>query len=268
MRSKPLGPICRSAIAVLWCLALASAPLAEELEIVGTGDGAKILAAVGAAFSAANPGVTVGVPPSIGSSGGIKAVGTDARPVGRVARPIKDKEKPYGLTYRPYAKVPVVFFVNESLPLEGLTAQQVLDIYSGKVSEWGSLKAGEGKIRVVRREDGDSSLASLQGSFPGFKDLAITEKSKTAQSTPEAFAAVEETKGTIGFGPYDVALDAKVKILKIDGKTPTDPGYPSFTTLALVFKEANRTGALERFLDFLGNPEARAAITRAGGVAD
>ncbi|MBE0558330.1 MAG: substrate-binding domain-containing protein, partial [Proteobacteria bacterium] len=82
--------------------------IAEEIQIVGTGSGAEILANLGKAFTKANPGVTVSVPKSIGSGGAIKAAGTDAAKVGRVARGIKEKEKSYGLTYVPVARLPIV----------------------------------------------------------------------------------------------------------------------------------------------------------------
>jgi phosphate transport system substrate-binding protein len=90
-----------------------SAALAEEITIVGTGSGTAILKAIGEAFSQENPGITITVPKSIGSGGGIKAIGRDEYLLGRVARGIKEKEKPYGLTYVSYAKMPIVFFVNK-----------------------------------------------------------------------------------------------------------------------------------------------------------
>jgi len=240
--------------------------LAEEITIVGTGDGVAVLAAVGEVFSAQNPGVKVTVPPSIGSGGGIKSVGEDVFSVGRVARPIKTREAPFGLEYLPFAKVPVTFFVNSSVTVSDLTSNQVCDIYSGKIKNWEEVGGNPGKIRVVRREDDDSSLLELRKSFPGFQDLKITKKSKTALHTQECVETVEKKEGTIGFAPLDVLGGKNVKPLMIGGVKPLDSNYPSLTTLALVYKKANDKGSVGSFLSFIKSAEARDSIKNAGAI--
>jgi len=254
-------------ITLTMALSLASTcAVAEEIEIVGTGDGTQVLKAVGVAFGEAYPGVTVAVPRSIGSGGGIKAVGEGQHKIGRVARPIKEREEPFGLTYKPFAKVPVVFITHPGTGVTNLTAKQICAIYSGEVTNWREVGGNDERIRVVRREDGDSSLSVLTKTFPGFKDIIITEKSKTALKTAENFSIVENKGGAIGFGPYDVAKDADVRILQIDGRSPVEAGYPSFTTLALVYKEANNSGMLGKFIDFAASSSANAAIEAANGI--
>lgn len=247
-------------------LALSHPVMGEEISIVGSGDGVIVLEAIANAFHQKTPGVTVVVPESIGSGGGIKSVGQDKNVIGRVARGIKDKEKHYGLKYVPFAKVPTVFFVNKSVGITGLTTGQVCDIYSGKVKNWKEVGGHDAKIRVVRREEGDSSFGELLTSFPGFRDISITSGSKTAFSTPENIAVVEDRADTIGFGPYDVAKNAKVDILTINGKKATDAGYPSFGTLAFIFKEKNNTGNIKKFVEFATSAEAHDLIKGAGGM--
>ena len=245
---------------------IASASHAEILTVVGTGDGVNVLKSIGEAFSQQHPGTSVDVPKSIGSGGGIKSVGGDKNIVGRVARNIKDKEKHFELSYLPFAKVPVVFFVNKSVGIDNLSSQQILDIYSGKVGNWKQVGGPDMKVRVVRREDGDSSLSRLKKSFPGFADITLTEKSKTTYSTPETFEIVTSKKGTIGFGPNDVASKQDVTVLSVDGVAPSAAEYPSVTTLGLVFKEENKSGTLKNFLEFAVSPAAHSAITGAGGL--
>ena len=247
-------------------LVLSHPVMGEEISIVGTGDGVTVLGAIANAFNQENPGITVVVPKSIGSGGGIKSVGKDKNVIGRVARGIKDKEKHYGLRYVPFAKVPTVFFVNKSVGITGLTTEQICDIYSGRVTNWKEVGGKDAKIRVVRREEGDSSLKVLLKSFPGFRDISITSRSKTAYSTPENISVVENKAATIGFGPFDVAKNAKVEILTINGKNATDAGYPSTGTLALIFKEKNDRGNIKKFVEFATSFDAHDAIKGAGGM--
>lgn len=257
--------VCLAASLTVFLFIGASAAWAEDINIVGTGSGATVVEQLGAAFSRDNPGVTVGVPPSIGSGGGIKTVGTDGAMIGRTARPVKESEKDYGLTYLPILKLPIVIFVNRSVGIKELSAQNICDIYSGKITNWKEVGGPEADIRVVRREDGDSSLEVLTTSLPGFKEVSITPKSKTTLSDPETCELVQSKEHTIAFGTYANTKGKDVTVLSIDGKTPTDSSYPYSGTLALIFKDKNKTGNIEKFIDFATSANAKAIIKEAGG---
>ena len=248
-------------------MAMGTQAVAEEVTVVGTGSGAIIIEKLGAAFAQGNPGVTVGVPPSIGSGGGVKTVGTDQAVIGRIARELKANEKEYGLTYTPILKLPIVFFANKGVGVKGLTAQQACDIYSGKITNWKEVGGPDADIRVIRREDGDSSLDVLVKSFPGFKDITITSKCKTTLSDPETCEMVQAKEYTIAFGTYANAKEVDVTILAVDGKSPTDPSYPYAGTLALVYKETNKTGNVGKFIEFVTSTPARDIIQKAGGFS-
>lgn len=239
---------------------------AEEIKIVGTGSGAEILDSLGKAFSKANPGVTVVIPKSIGSGGAIKAAGTDEVMVGRVARGIKENEKSFGLIYLPIAKLPIVIMTHKGVGIKGLTPLQICDIFSGKITSWKDVGGKEENIRVIRREDGDSSLEVLLKTLPGFKAITITTKSKTTLSDPDTIELVEKTPGTISFGTYPNTKIADVTSVTIDGKSATAADYPYVGELGLVFKEKNKTGNLAKFLEFITSPAAQEIIKDAGGL--
>ena len=121
-------------------------------------------------------------------------------------------------------------------------------------------------IWVVRREEGDSSLEVLVKSFPGFKDITITSKSKMALNDQEALEAVQRKEGSIGFGSFDNTKNTEVTTLTIDGKAPTDAAYPYYGTLALIFKEKNKAGNIAKFADFVTSKAAQAVIKEVGGL--
>jgi phosphate transport system substrate-binding protein len=251
---------------VLAMLVFATAASAEELTIVGTGSGTAILKAIGEAFSQTHPDVTIDIPESIGSGGGIKAVGKDEYTLGRVAREIKENEQEYGLTLVHVAKIPIVFFVNTSVTVKDLSVQQVLDIYSGKITNWKDVGGKDARIRVITREEGDSSLDVLLQSFPGFQDITITTKSKMTFSDPETEDAAEEYAGSIAYGTYANAKNTNAHILTVDGKSATAPDYPYVGMLALIFKEKNYTGNVKLFVEFATSEAAHEAIETEGGA--
>jgi len=239
----------------------------EVLTIVGTGSGMSILESIGKAFSEKYPNIIIEVPKSIGSGGGIKAVGEDKYILGRIARDIKENENRYGLTKIEFAKMPIAFFTNKSVNATSLTAKDLCGIYEGSIRTWDQLKCGKGKIRVIRREDGDSSLEVLLKSLSGFRDIIITGRSKTTLTDPNTVTEVSVTENSIAFGTWpNIKTNSDVKVISLNNIHPTNKEYPCTGTLSLICKEKNIKGIVDKFIKFLSTNEARKAIIKAGGL--
>jgi phosphate transport system substrate-binding protein len=257
-----------SLLAFAFCASV-TAPQAgarELLEIVGTGDGLDIMRALAADYMQANGGLDIAVPPSIGSGGGIAAVGSGKSILGRVARTLTDAEREAGIVYQPIARLPSAFFVHPSAGIAAVTTTQLLDIYAGRVSNWKDVGGADLKIRVIRREDIDSTLVVLRASMPGWKDLIITDRSKLATSTQEAIETAREVPGAIGFAPYSKNLDQDLVVLKIDGRHPIDDGYPSNNILALIFSERTIFPSAQSFVRYAVGDRAKEIIKKFGSV--
>lgn len=238
----------------------------KTLEIVGTGDGLEILAAIAAHYSKTIPAVRVEVPPSIGSGGGIAAVGSGRAVLGRVARKLNDVEREAGIVYTPIARLPTSFFTHPGIKVETITVEQLADIYAGRISNWKDVGGPDHPIRVIRREDIDSSLVVLRNTMPGWKTLAITERSKTAITTQDAIETARKVPGAIGFAAYSRDLENGLSVLKIGGIHPTHADYPSTNELALIHMERTITGPAADFMKFIVGDAARKIISDHGGV--
>jgi phosphate transport system substrate-binding protein len=239
---------------------------AGDLSVVGTGDGIDLLRALGAAYTADHPDTNVIVPPSIGSGGGIAAVSSNKEVLARAARPLSESEKEVGLIATPVFRLPSAFFVHNSAGVTSLSNAQLAGVYSGKITNWKDVGGHDIRIKVVRREDADSTLQVLRQSMPGWKDLAITDKSKTAVTTQDCINTVKETAGAVGFGPFTKALEMELSVLKIDGHYPTDPSYPSAVTLTFVHKDATITPDAKQFIAYAKTSKAKTVLTSMGGV--
>jgi phosphate transport system substrate-binding protein len=258
--------VIRGLSGVLFLLTAMSAAVSGELRVVGTGDGLQMLRAVAAAFSEQTPGIDAVVPDSIGSGGGIAAVSAGTERLARVARPLKDSERAAGLAYVPIARIPAVFFVHRSAGVANLRSDQVARIYSGQIKKWSEVGGRDIKIRVVRREDGDSTLQVLRRSMPGWAALEFTARSKMAVTTQDAVSTVRSVEGAIGFGPQSEALSDDTMVLAIDGRAPSDPGYPSAVELALVYRESNGGADIHQFVDFAFSDTARKILVSHGAI--
>ena len=242
----------------------------QKIVVAGTGDSQKLLRALAKALENKFGGGEIEVPDSIGSGGGIKSVLAGKADLARVARPLKDSERKLGLTYRLFARSPVVFVVHPGVTgIDNLTGQQVLGIYSGKITNWAQLGGKSEKIYAITRELGDSSLDVLNDNIPGFKDI-VNPAAKVIYTTPEAVTALVSHSKTIGFLPLSVAKGTDLKIMKVNGIYPSaenvnDGTYAMTVPLAIVYKD-EPSGLPKRFIDSLYTAQARELMCRMGAV--
>jgi len=256
----------RFVFVVLAACVLSRGAIASELEVVGTGDGMELLQAIATAYNAQNPDSTIVIPPSIGSGGGIAAVGADRNVLGRVARPLTDKEKAQGLVTTPIMRIPSAIYVHRGAGVTALTSDQLAKIYSGDIDNWKDVGGKDMKIKVVRREEADSTLSVLRVSMPGWKEIKLTQRSKLAMTTQESIETVKDVEGAIGFGPYSRALEQTMSVIRIDGKHPLDEEYPSAVTVSLLYKDGSLTPEAERFVKYVHSTKGRDLTSNWGAI--
>ncbi|MEM9733077.1 MAG: substrate-binding domain-containing protein [Pseudomonadota bacterium] len=265
MKKSLSALVSAGALSVSFMPPMASAEI-RTLQVVGTGDGMELVRLVGAAYTNENPDRPVVVPPSIGSGGGIAAVGAGKAYLARVARPLKPAEKETGLVSKGLFRLPTAIYVHPELDVEGLTTDQLAGIYEGTITNWAEVGGPDMRIKVVRREDTDSSLAVLRGSMPGWKDLTFTTRSKIAVTTQDAVQTVQSVKGAIGFGPFSRPLEESVRVMSIDGRYPTDKAYPSAVTISLVWRVGAMPDHASAFLNYGLSPKSQALLKAHGAL--
>jgi len=214
-------------------------------------------------------GGKIEIPESIGSGGGVRAAAAGEIDLGRVARQLTESEEKLGLNYKPFAKCPVVFVVHPSVTnLDNLTSEEIVGIYSGKITDWSQLGSETGKIYAVGREPGDSCLIVLNKLLVGFKNIT-NPTAKIIYNTPEAVKTIMKHRRTIGYLPMSMAVGTDLRILKVNGVYPsaenvTNGTYQFVVPFALVYRE-DISGFAKRFVDFLDSDEGK-RIIRAYGV--
>ncbi|NNE88181.1 MAG: hypothetical protein HKN27_08905 [Silicimonas sp.] len=151
----------RNAIATSLALTVlaASGPLfAETLRIGGTGVALGGMQVLGRAFEQENPSVTVEVLPSLGSSGGVKAIVAGAIDLAVSSRDLKEAEKAQGAQARLYATTPLAIVTSADTQTDGITTQQLAGMYAGTIQNWPS---GE-RVRVVLRPVTETDVQILR----------------------------------------------------------------------------------------------------------
>ncbi|HEX2257925.1 MAG TPA: substrate-binding domain-containing protein [Afifellaceae bacterium] len=237
-----------------------------DIRIVGTGDGLEIVSAIGAIFTADHPDFVAIVPTSIGSGGGIAAIGSGAETLARIARPLTQHEKDSGLREVPIFRLSSAFYVHPSAGITNITSDALAAVYRGELTNWRQLGGNDVRIKVVRREEKDSTLLVLRVNMPHWRDLPITSRSKMAMTTQEAVETAERVEGAIGFGPYTRFLEPALQVLAVDDIHPTSPEYPSYATVSLAYNEATVGPVEQAIIAFARSEKARAVIERFGGI--
>jgi len=243
----------------------------DKIIISGTGDSQELLRVMAKAFMAEHNNCGVEIPDSIGSTGGIKALLRGEANFARVARLLKDDEKKQGLTYHLFAKSPLVFVVNPSVAdINNITAEQIIGIYSGKITNWGQLGGAASKIHPVTREITDSSVQILEKTLPGFADVNSQAAAKVIYTTPEMVSVIAEHKGTIGFVPLSMTKGIGLKILKIDGVYPSTESvisgeYKYIASFGIVYK-GKLKGFEKKFVEFIYSEDGQKIITDMGSI--
>jgi len=245
----------------------------EKLIIAGTGLSIGVMKRMADGFQRRHPNVTVNILPSIGSTGGIKAVKEGKIDIGLSARSLKQEERIPGIIEEFYGRTAFIFGVQESNPIEGLRLTELEEIYAGKRRTWSDGRP----IRMILRPLYDAYSAFLAGINPGMKSA-----SEQAHSIPgvfvgmtdrEAAVQIERTPGS--FGTTSAAIVAaerlKVKALSVDGVLPTLSNvstgkYPYAMTMSIVYKKDKYMGAVKDFIDFLFSNDGRKLLSANGHV--
>ena len=154
-----------SALAIALTLLLAvpvHGTAADEIKIGGTGAGLGTMRLLADAFARQVPEVNVSVPPSLGSSGGIRAVVGGALDIAVSSRPLKEDERKLGATEIEYGRTPFVFAVASKSKVTAITNGQLADIYAGRLVNW----PDGTRIRLVLRPAGESDTAQVKSMSP------------------------------------------------------------------------------------------------------
>ncbi len=189
---------------------------AGTIQIVGSTSMEKYTNALREVFMEKYPDVTINAE-FVGSGAGVEAVVSGTADIGNSSRNLEDDEKTAGAVENIVAIDGIAVCVDPSNVVAGLEKQQLMDIYTGKVTNWSEVGGADAPIVVVGREAGS-------GTRGAFEELLEIEDAcayaNELDSTGAVMAKVAATPGAIGYVSLD-ALNDSVIALKLDGVEAT-----------------------------------------------
>ncbi|PKM81620.1 MAG: hypothetical protein CVU89_09000 [Firmicutes bacterium HGW-Firmicutes-14] len=242
----------------------------QYLAVGGSGTNIPITRLLAEVFMEKNPDIKIEIPESLGSTGGIRSVNEGIIDIGMVSRELFPGEKNPELRYIPYAKVLIAFAVNGDLDIAGLSSQQLVGIYSGKISNWKAAGGPDENITVLTREETDSSRLIWNSYIKGFSELDISKEAvllTTDQAMNEAISSIENSIGWTDLGAK-ILGGYNIRLLTLDGAEPTNEmaasgKYPFIKELAFVLK-GEPDDKVSRFIDFVTGPQGTKILMENG----
>jgi len=170
-------------------------------------------------------------------------------------------------------KVCVVGFAtvaNPKVTVDNLTSQQLIDIFTGKITNWKDVGGADLKIIVLNRPESSGTRATFKKYALNGADeaqgLALTEESSGAIKK-----ALADNEGSISYLAL-YYVDSSVKVLKYEGVEPTADNvkagkYPIWS-YEHMYTKGEATGAAKAFIDYMMSDEFKPAIVEMGYIAN
>ena len=191
-----------------------------------------------------------------GSFTGMNQVAEGSVDIGDSDVNLPDEYKDKGLVDHKVVVEPFVFIVDKANKVDNLTKQQVIDIMTGKVTNWSQVGGADQKITLIHRAKSSGSRATI--SEVVLNGAPFTDDAVIQDSNGAVRSAISTTPGAIGYvdAPY---ADDSVKVLKFDGvefsaQNIIDGKYPIYG-YGHMYTKGEATGATKAFLDYIMSDE-------------
>jgi phosphate transport system substrate-binding protein len=255
---------------VIFMSGLAAA--ADSIVIKGSTTVLPIAQAVLEAYMKENKGVQISL--SGGGSGeGIKALIDQSTDIADSSREIKKEEielaeskgvKPVAHIIAYDAIMPVV---NPKNNVQGLSIDQLSQIYQGKITNWKEVGGADLKIVVISRDSSSGTFDSWDNFV--MKKARVAPTAQMLASNGAVVTAVSKNKYAIGYLGMGY-VNSSVKGLKVNGvmasaQTALSRQYPMSRELYM-YTNGKPKGEVAKFIAFVKSPKGQEIVKKEGFV--
>ncbi|HYD71339.1 PstS family phosphate ABC transporter substrate-binding protein [Azospirillum sp.] len=265
----------RVAIVLLAChfQLLPGAARAETLTMGGVGWSLGVMRHMADAYTRRHPDVTIVIPPSVGSNGGIRTLLAGKFDASFSSRGLTAEEQAQGAVAIPLFKTPFVLAVSTEVRGDvGLTKEEVVRAFDLAIPSW----PDGTPLRILFRPESEAANGALKQHFPGIATVLEEGRKRRGaivlQTDQEAMTQGERVPGTIVPATLAGILGEgrALKPVAIDGVAPTVPAlesgaYPMWMAMRVIV--APHTGEAARaFIEFSRSAEGRSILSRYGAL--
>ncbi|CAM3881240.1 phosphate ABC transporter substrate-binding protein [Cohnella lubricantis] len=168
-----------------------------------------------------------------------------------------DADKAKELVDHKVAVIAMAAVAHKDVGVDNLTQQQLVDIFTGKVTNWKDVGGTDAKIVLVNRPSSSGTRATFEKYALGIKTEDLPGSiQEDASGTVKKL--VSETPGAIGYLALSY-LDESIIALKYEGVEPTTDNVKTNTYPVWAYEHMYTKGepdaAAKAFLDYMMSPE-------------
>jgi phosphate transport system substrate-binding protein len=244
----------------LFIATVSTTTFAQERKLIITGSStvAPLVAEIAKRFETQNRGVRIDVQTG-GSSRGVNDARAGIADIGMVSRALNKEEQ--DLKSFLLANDGMSVIVHKTNQVQTLTREQIVDIYTGKITNWKDAGGKDEKITVVNKAEGRSTLELFLAFFKlNNRDIKAQvvigdnqQGVKTVSGNPGAIGYV-----SIGTAEFEAQNGVPIKLLPLGGIAPTTENvrngtFPLSRPINIVTKNIPQ-GLQKQFIDFATSP--------------
>jgi len=184
------------------------------------------------------------------------------------------------LLLKPIGRDALVFLVNPANPVQSLTREQLIDIYTGKAASWKDVGGNDLPIVAYQRIQNSGSQVMMEKQvMQGVKMMEAPKELRTDEMAEliDEVASYKDAPSAIGYSVYyyvhNMYSNANIRLLQVGGVAPENEAIASgaypFTQdfYAVIRADAPEDSVQRKLYDWLTTEEGQALITDAGYVA-
>lgn len=182
-----------------------------------------------------------------------------------------------GLVLTPIAKEAFVFFVSRKNSVSNLSRDQIVQIYSGKITNWREAGGKNSQIIAYQRPEGSGSQSALLRIMGEVRPVAAPREQVPAGmgGIIDQVASYADRENAIGYSflfyATKMAGNAQIKLLSIDGIAPNSQNIKSgaypFTNDVFAVTREDANAQTREFVEWIKGAQGKELIQKSGFTA-
>ena len=160
----------------------------------------------------------------------------------------------------------IVVIVNKNNPVADLSQKQILQIFTGDITDWSEVGGTPGPISVYTRN-------TSSGTYKDFMELAMKGReygpsSQKMAGNEQIASEVGSNANGIGYVGYAYAGAKGIKVASIGGVAPNPENVKDFPLArpTFLYTAGEPAGSTKEFIDFCFSPTGAEIISKTGFV--
>lgn len=216
---------------------------------------------------AKNPKIRITI--AAGGSGvGVQKVGEGLVHIGNTGRPLtKEEIEKYGLKSFAFAIDGVAVAVNPKNRVDGLTSDQVKDIFAGKITNWKDVGGDDAPIHLFTRDEASGTREVFWEKL--LQKGPVVNSANVVASNGAMKVALSQDPLAIGYLGIG-HVDTTVKAITLDGAVPTQEnattGAYKVTRKLYMNTKGDRSALAKAFIDYIIGPDGAEMVKKHGYI--